>query len=42
MFTDSESETDDAMDGAVGGTGEEAYLGSSGSSGAECSGVEDD
>ena len=29
-----ESETDDAMDGAVGETGEEASLGASGSSGA--------
>ena len=36
--TDSESE--DARDGAVGGTGEEASLGASGSSGAEWSGVE--
>ena len=35
--TDSESE--DRMDGAVGGTGEEASLGASGSSGAEWSGV---
>ena len=41
-FTDSESETDDAMDGTVVGTGEEASLGSSGSSGAEWSGAEDD
>ena len=39
-FTDSESETDDAMDGTVGGIGEEASLGASGSSGAEWSGVE--
>ena len=31
-FTDSESEADDAMDGTVGGTGEEASLGASGSS----------
>ena len=41
-FTDSESETDDAMDGTMGGTGEEASLGASGSSGAEWSGAEDD
>ena len=39
-LTDSESETDDAMDGAVGETGEEDSLGASGSSGAEWSGVE--
>ena len=38
VVTDSESE--DAMDGAVGGTWEEASLGASGSSGAEWSGVE--
>ena len=37
-FTDLESE--DAMGGAVGGTGEEASLGASGSSGAEWSGAE--
>ena len=36
--TDSKSE--DAMDGAVGGIGEEAYLGASGSSGVEWSRVE--
>ena len=35
-------ESDDAMDRAVGGTGEEASLGASGSSGAEWSGTEDD
>ena len=40
-FTDSESEEDNAMDGNVGGTGEEAFLGASGSSGAEWSGAED-
>ena len=34
MFTDLELEADDAMDGTVGGTGKEAYLGASGSSGA--------
>ena len=39
-FTDSESETDDAMGGTVGGIGEEASLVVSGSSGAEWSGVE--
>ena len=33
-FMDSELEIDDAMDGTVGGTGEEASLGASGSSGA--------
>ena len=33
-FTDSESKADDAIDGTVGGIGEEAYLGTSGSSGA--------
>ena len=33
-FTDSDSETDNAMDGTVGGTGEEASLRASGSSGA--------
>ena len=41
-FTDSESDTDDAMDRTVGGTGEEASLGAIGSSGAEWSGAEDD
>ena len=41
-FTDSESEADDAIDGTVGGTGEEAYLGASRSSGEEWSGAEDD
>ena len=41
-FTESESETDDAMDRTVGGTGEEVSLGASGSSGAEWSGEEDD
>ena len=40
-LTDSESEADDATDGTVRGTGEEASLGASGSSGAEWSGVED-
>ena len=39
-FTYSESETDDAMDGTVGGIGEEASLGASGYSGAEWSGAE--
>ena len=38
----SDLDSEDAMDGAVGGTGEEAYLGVSGSSGAEWSGAEDD
>ena len=38
-FTDSESVADDAIDGTVGGTGEEASLGGSRSSGLECSGV---
>ena len=38
----SDSESGDAMDGGVGGTGEEASLGASGSSGAEWSGSEDD
>ena len=38
----SDSESEDAMDGAVGGTGEEAFLGASGSSGAEWSRAEDD
>ena len=37
-FTDSESEADDTMDGTVRGTGEEASLGASGSSGEEWSG----
>ena len=41
-FTDSESETDDATDGTVGETGEEAPLGASGSSEEEWSGAEDD
>ena len=41
-FMNSESETDNAMDGAVGETGEEASLGASGSSGAGWSGAEDD
>ena len=40
-FTDLESETDDAMDGTFGGTGEEASLGASRSSGAEWSRAED-
>ena len=40
-FTDSELEADDAMYGTVGGTGEEASLGASGSSGVEWSGAED-
>ena len=40
--TDSDSESEDAMDGTVGGTREEASLGASGSSGEEWSGVEDD
>ena len=40
--TYSESESDNAMEGTVGGTGEEASLGASGSSGAEWSGAEDD
>ena len=34
-LTDSESEADDTTDGTVRGTGEEAYLGTSGSSGAK-------
>ena len=38
-LTDSESEADDATDGTVRGTGEEASLGASGSSGAERSGA---
>ena len=38
---DSESEVDDTTDGTVRGTGEEASLGASGSSGAEWSGAED-
>ena len=42
LFTDSESEADNAMDGTVGGTGEEASLGASGSSGAEWSRAEDE
>ena len=37
---DSDSESEDAMDGAVVGTGEEESLGASGSSGAEWSGVD--
>ena len=37
-----ELETDDAMDEAVGETGEEASLGASGSSGAEWIGAEDE
>ena len=41
VLTDSESEVDDATDGTVRGTGEEASLGASGSSGAEWSGAED-
>ena len=41
-FSESESEADDAMDGTVGGTKEEASLGASGSNGAEWSGAEDD
>ena len=41
-LTDSESDTDDATDGTVRGTGgEEASLGASDSSGAEWSGEED-
>ena len=39
-LTDSESEADDATDGIVRGTGEEASLGAIGSSGAEWSGAE--
>ena len=38
--TDLELESDDAMDGTVGGTGEEESLGASGSSGVEWIGVE--
>ena len=38
-LTDLESEADDTTDGTVKGTGEEAYLGASGSKGAEWSGV---
>ena len=41
-LTESESVTDSTMGGAVGETGEEAYLGASGPSGAEWSGAEDD
>ena len=41
-FTDLELEADDAMDRTVGGTGEEASLGASGSIGAEWSGAEVD
>ena len=40
-LTDSESEADDATDGTVRGTGEEASLDASGSSGAEWSREED-
>ena len=40
-LTDSESEVDDATDGTVRGTGEEASLGASGSRGAEWIGAED-
>ena len=40
--TDSDSESEDDMDGTVGETREEAYLGASGSSGAEWSGAEED
>ena len=39
-LTDSDSEADNATDGTVRGTGEEASLGASGSSGAEWSRVE--
>ena len=39
-FTDLESDADNAMEGTVGGKGEEESLGASGSSGAEWSGVE--
>ena len=38
----SDLESEDVLEGAVGGTGEEKYLGASGSSGAEWSGAEDD
>ena len=40
-LTDSESEAHDTTDGTVKGTGEEASLGASGSSGVEWSGAED-
>ena len=40
-MTNLESEADDATDGTVRGTGEEASLGASGSSGAEWSMAED-
>ena len=40
--TYSESESDNAMEGTVGGTGEEASLGASGYSGSEWSGAEDE
>ena len=39
---DLESEADDVMDGTVGGTGGEAFLGASGFSGADWSGAEEE